>query len=235
MVERLHRVAFLAAERAERRRLEPDECVQQVRHRQHRQQLQLRRLHGLQRGDRTNKRVGTGVSLASTLAELGIESARPRATPAPGKRRPRPKRVAAPMANPRHDGDLICAAARDGDLNHIASLISRGVPPDSRESQFGSTPLHWSGQVRVLMGASSHTRLRCGRCAAPRAAQATIGGSGAQPQPQRSAPLCGVALGATLAAATWLARGGAAVARGAAYRARGRRGACTAASWLCVR
>jgi hypothetical protein len=48
----------------------------------------------------------------------------------------------------RHDGDLICAAARDGDLNHLASLLSRGVPPDCRESQFGSTPLHWSGQVR---------------------------------------------------------------------------------------
>ena len=52
------------------------------------------------------------------------------------------------MANSRHDGDLICAAARDGDLSHVSALLARGVPPDSRESQFGSTPLHWSGQAR---------------------------------------------------------------------------------------
>jgi hypothetical protein len=56
----------------------------------------------------------------------------------------------AAMANPRHDGDLICAAARDGDMSHVSALLARGVPPDARESQFGSTPLHWSGQARCV-------------------------------------------------------------------------------------
>jgi hypothetical protein len=54
----------------------------------------------------------------------------------------------------RHDGDLICAAARDGDLSHVSALLARGVPPDARESQFGSTPLHWSGQARGCAGAA---------------------------------------------------------------------------------
>ncbi len=52
-----------------------------------------------------------------------------------------------------HDGDLICAAARDGDLSHVSALIARGVSPNARESQFGSTPLHWSGQVRTRVDA----------------------------------------------------------------------------------
>lgn len=46
------------------------------------------------------------------------------------------------------DGDQICMAARDGDLSHVSALLARGVAPDARESQFGSTPLHWSGQAR---------------------------------------------------------------------------------------
>ena len=52
------------------------------------------------------------------------------------------------MSYAQHDGDLICAAARDGDLSHVSALVARGVSPNARESQFGSTPLHWSGQVR---------------------------------------------------------------------------------------
>ena len=46
------------------------------------------------------------------------------------------------------DGDLICNAARDGDLSHVSTLISRGINPNARESLYASTPLHWSGQVR---------------------------------------------------------------------------------------
>ena len=56
----------------------------------------------------------------------------------------------------RHDGDLICAAARDGDLSHVTALVSRGVSPNARESQFGSTPLHWSGQARAAKGRAAH-------------------------------------------------------------------------------
>jgi hypothetical protein len=66
--------------------------------------------------------------------------------------------------NPRHDGDLICAAARDGDLSHVSALLARGVPPDARESQFGSTPLHWSGQARRLRA----RRVRACACYAAR-------------------------------------------------------------------
>ena len=47
------------------------------------------------------------------------------------------------------DGDLICNAARDGDLSHVSQLVSRGISPNARESLYASTPLHWSGQARA--------------------------------------------------------------------------------------
>ena len=66
------------------------------------------------------------------------------------------------------DGDQICMAARDDDLSHVSTLLARGVSPDARESQFGSTPLHWSGQARLPRGAegAAIARAQC-QCCSP--------------------------------------------------------------------
>jgi hypothetical protein len=116
----------------------------------------------------------------------------------------------------RHDGDLICAAARDGDLNHIASLLSRGVPPDCRESQFGSTPLHWSGQVSSPRGRSRRSAAQAQRKGLQWSANSRR--SARQPLWRNAAPLAADARCVAAAAIAPFARGATTAPQRAARR-----------------